>query len=72
MNQWLSLSKIKKNTKMLFKKVNKKHILKGIKDFEEKGLPKKLWEKVVIGDKRHNFQMDVVLALWEADLIKKQ
>lgn len=26
--------------------------------------PKKLWEKLNLGDKRHNSQMDVVLALW--------
>jgi hypothetical protein len=33
--------------------------------------PKELWEKLELGDKRSNSQMDVVLALWEADLIKK-
>ncbi|WP_308992758.1 hypothetical protein QLS71_016155 [Mariniflexile litorale] len=32
--------------------------------------PKELWEKLDLGDKRHNAQMDVVLALWEHGLIK--
>ena len=32
---------------------------------------KELWEKLELGDKRHNSQMDVVLALWENDLIIK-
>jgi len=31
--------------------------------------PKELWEKLELGDKRHNSQMDVVLALWGNDLI---
>jgi hypothetical protein len=33
--------------------------------------PKKLWEKLELGDKRSNSQMDVVLALWENGLILK-
>jgi hypothetical protein len=33
--------------------------------------PKELWEKLELGDKRHNSQMDVVLALWENGLIVK-
>jgi hypothetical protein len=32
--------------------------------------PKELWEKLELGDKRHNSQMDVVLALWEHGLIR--
>lgn len=31
---------------------------------------KELWEKLVLGEKKHNSQMDVVLALWKNDLIK--
>lgn len=34
--------------------------------------PKKLWEKLELGDKRHNSQMDVVLALWENGFIEKK
>ena len=33
--------------------------------------PKELWEKLELGDKRHNSQMDVVLALWYEGLIEK-
>ena len=33
--------------------------------------PKELWEKLELGDKRHNSQMNVVLALWEHGLIVK-
>lgn len=32
---------------------------------------KELWEQLELGDKKHNSQMDVVLALWENNLIKK-
>tara|TARA_R110001592_G_scaffold163124_1_gene396838 strand:- start:210 stop:590 length:381 start_codon:yes stop_codon:yes gene_type:complete len=32
---------------------------------------KELWEKLELGDKSHNSQMDVVLALWENGLIVK-
>jgi hypothetical protein len=32
-------------------------------------LPKVLWEKIELGDKRSNSQMDVVLALWEHGFI---
>lgn len=31
--------------------------------------PKELWDKLALGDKRSNSQMDVVLALWESGLI---
>lgn len=31
--------------------------------------PKELWDKLALGDKRSNSQMDVVLALWENGLI---
>tara|TARA_R110002074_G_C12397851_1_gene653888 strand:+ start:638 stop:1027 length:390 start_codon:yes stop_codon:yes gene_type:complete len=34
--------------------------------------PKELWKKLELGDKRHNSQMDIVLALWENDLIVKK
>ncbi|WP_394344441.1 DUF6979 family protein [Flavicella sediminum] len=33
--------------------------------------PKKIWEKLELGDKRSNSQMHVVLALWEKGLIVK-
>ncbi|WP_237275815.1 DUF6979 family protein [Tenacibaculum ovolyticum] len=33
--------------------------------------PKELWEQLELGDKKHNSQMNVVLGLWENDLIKK-
>lgn len=33
--------------------------------------PKELWEQLELGDKKHNSQMDVVLALWEVGLLKK-
>jgi hypothetical protein len=33
--------------------------------------PKELWDKLELGDKRSNSQMDVVLALWEHGLIVK-
>jgi hypothetical protein len=32
--------------------------------------PKELWDKLELGDKRSNSQMDVVLALWENGLIR--
>lgn len=32
--------------------------------------PKELWEKLELGDKRHNSQMNVVLALWKNGLIR--
>jgi hypothetical protein len=31
---------------------------------------KQLWRKLELGAKRHNTQMNVVLALWENNLIK--
>jgi hypothetical protein len=31
--------------------------------------PKELWDKLELGDKQSNSQMDVVLALWENGLI---
>ena len=33
--------------------------------------PKELWDKLELGDKRHNSQMDVVIALSDHNLIKK-
>jgi hypothetical protein len=33
--------------------------------------PKELWDKLELGNKRSNSQMDVVLALWENGLIVK-
>lgn len=33
--------------------------------------PKELWDNLELGNKRHNSQMDVVLALWENNLIIK-
>jgi hypothetical protein len=54
---------------------NKKYALKAIEVLKQNTQatfsPKELWEKLELGDKRSNSQMDVVLALWEADLIKK-
>tara|TARA_R110002096_G_scaffold115303_1_gene249600 strand:- start:132 stop:515 length:384 start_codon:yes stop_codon:yes gene_type:complete len=52
---------------------NKAYALKTVKILkQEKGktfTPLELWKKLALGDKRHNSQMDVVLALWENDLI---
>jgi hypothetical protein len=54
---------------------NKEYALKAIAILKQNTQttfsPKELWEKLELGDKRSNSQMDVVLALWEADLIKK-
>jgi hypothetical protein len=33
--------------------------------------PKELWNKLELGDKRSNSQMDIVIALWDHNLIKK-
>ena len=53
---------------------NKNYALKAVsilKNNQEKSFsPKELWMKLNLSDKRHNSQMDVVLALWENDLIK--
>jgi len=54
---------------------NKEYALKAIailkQNKETTFSPKELWEKLEIGDKRSNSQMDVVLALWEHGLINK-
>lgn len=53
---------------------NKKYALKAVKILkqhtETRYLPKELWEKLDLEDKKHNSQMDVVLALWEHGFIK--
>jgi hypothetical protein len=36
---------------------------------DKKYPPKELWDKLELGNKRSNSQMDVVLALWEHGLI---
>ena len=52
---------------------NKEYALKAVtilkQNKETTFLPKELWEKLEFGDKRHNSQMDVVLALWKNDLL---
>jgi hypothetical protein len=54
---------------------NKEYALKAIEILKQNTQtlfsPKELWEQLKLGDKKSNSQMDVVLALWEADLIKK-
>jgi hypothetical protein len=54
---------------------NKEYALKAVEILKQNTQttfsPKVLWEQLELGDKRSNSQMDVVLALWEADLIKK-
>jgi hypothetical protein len=58
--------------------LNKKYAITAIDILKENpNLSKKeLWDKVKeelsLGDKRHNSQMDVVLALWENELINKK
>lgn len=54
-------------------KLNKAYGLKAV-EILRKNHPtifsaKELWEKLDLGDKRHNSQMHVVLALWQNDLI---
>lgn len=52
---------------------NKEYALKAIKILKQNTktsfLPKELWEKLELKDKRHNSQMDIVLALWNEKLI---
>jgi hypothetical protein len=54
---------------------NKEYALKAIEILEQNTQttfsPKELWEKLELGDKRSNSQMDVVLMLWENGLIMK-
>jgi hypothetical protein len=54
---------------------NKEYALKAIailkQNKETTFSPKELWEKLELGDKRSNSQMDVILALWENGLIMK-
>jgi hypothetical protein len=54
---------------------NKEYALKAVailkQNTETTFSPKELWEKLELGDKRSNSQMDVVLALWEHGLIVK-
>jgi hypothetical protein len=54
---------------------NKDYALKAIailkKPNNTEVTPSELWKKLNLGDKKHNSQMDVVLALWENDLIVK-
>ncbi len=55
---------------------NKEYALKAIeilrKNTETTFSPIELWRKLELGDKKHNSQMDVVLALWENGLIVKK
>ena len=55
---------------------NKEYALKAIEILKQNTQttfsPKDLWMKLEFTDKRHNSQMDVVLALWENDLIVKK
>jgi hypothetical protein len=54
---------------------NKEYALKAVTILKQNTqttfTPKELWDKLELGDKRHNSQMDVVLALWENGLIEK-
>lgn len=54
---------------------NKNYALKAVailkQNTETTFSPKELWEKLELGDKKHNSQMDVVLALWDNGLIIK-
>ena len=53
--------------------LNKEYALKAVAILKQNSqttfTPKELWEKLDLGDKRSNSQMDVVLALWEKGLI---
>lgn len=55
---------------------NKEYALKAVSilkaNLKKIYTPKELWEKLELGDKRSNSQMDVVLALWENGLIIKK
>jgi hypothetical protein len=54
---------------------NKEYALKAVTILKQNTqttfTPKELWDKLELGDKRSNSQMDVVLALWEHGLIEK-
>lgn len=54
---------------------NKEYALQAIEILKrsdnKKFAPKELWSELNLGDKRHNSQMDVVLALWNEGLIVK-
>jgi hypothetical protein len=54
---------------------NKKYAIKAVTVLKQNTQttfsPKELWDKLELGDKRSNSQMDVVLALWEHGLIVK-
>jgi hypothetical protein len=54
---------------------NKKYAIKAVtvlrQNTQTTFSPKELWDKLELGDKRSNSQMDVVLALWEHGLIVK-
>ena len=52
---------------------NKNHAIEAVDFLKENNVEsisaKELWSKLNIGNKSHNSQMDVVLALWYNDLI---
>ena len=52
---------------------NKKYALKAVEILKQNRQTtfssNELWEKLDLGEKRHNSQMDVVIALWENELI---
>ena len=54
---------------------NKKYAIKAVTVLKQNTQttfsPKELWDKLELGDKRSNSQMDVLLALWEHGLIVK-
>lgn len=58
--------------------VNKKYAISAIKILKTNSAlsPKELWnrvrEELSLGEKRHNSQMDVVLALWENNLLTQK
>ncbi len=54
---------------------NKKHAIEAYNLLKEKPeyadlKPKELWGKLNLGTKSYNYQMDVVLGLWKANLFK--
>ena len=53
--------------------INKNHAIEAVTYLKENKVEsistKELWSKLNIGNKSHNSQMDVVLALWYTDLI---
>tara|TARA_R110001592_G_scaffold92545_2_gene269585 strand:- start:1714 stop:2097 length:384 start_codon:yes stop_codon:yes gene_type:complete len=55
--------------------LNKEYALKAVvilkQNTQTTFSPKELWDKLELGNKRSNSQMDIVLALWENDLIVK-